>query len=63
MYDEFKLHSAACSNACRPVVVHSIPMSIIFQHYKQLSGLRSKKDERYEALWHFGFMDILKWED
>ena len=43
MYDYFKLHSAACSNACRPVVVHSILMSIIFQHYKQLTTLMEQQ--------------------
>jgi hypothetical protein len=39
MYDYFKLHSAACMMACRPVVVQSVLMSIIFQHYKQLTNL------------------------
>jgi len=40
MYDYFKLHNAACSNACRPVVIHSVLMSIIFE----ING--SKKGER-----------------
>ena len=39
MYDYFKSNNAACSNACRPVVVHAVPMSIIFEHYKQLRKL------------------------
>jgi hypothetical protein len=29
MYDYFKLHSAACMMACRPVVIHSVLMSNI----------------------------------
>jgi hypothetical protein len=43
MYDYFKLHSAACSNACRPVIIHPILMSIIFQHYKQLTTLMEQQ--------------------
>ena len=39
MYDYVKLNNAACSNACRPVVIHAVLMSIIFEHYKQLTGL------------------------
>ena len=39
MYDYFKLNNAACSNACRSLVVHAVLMSIIFEHYKQLSTL------------------------
>jgi hypothetical protein len=39
MYDCVKLHNAACSNACRPVVIHAVLMSIIFEHYKQVTKL------------------------
>jgi hypothetical protein len=39
MYDYYKLHRTACMMACRPVVVQSVLMSIIFQHYKQLTKL------------------------
>jgi hypothetical protein len=39
MYDYVKLNNAACSNACRPVVTHTVLMSIIFEHYKQLTAL------------------------
>ncbi|MGC2431993.1 MAG: hypothetical protein WA393_13225 [Nitrososphaeraceae archaeon] len=39
MYDYVKLNNAACSNACRPVVIHPVLMSIIFEHYKQLTKL------------------------
>ena len=49
MYDYFKLHSAACSSACKPVVIHPILMSIVFQHYKQLTSLmeqRKLKDKK-----------------
>ena len=44
MYDYFKSHSAACSNACRPVVIHAVVMSIIFEHYKQLTKLMEQKN-------------------
>ena len=40
MYDCVKLHNAACSNACRHVVIHAVLMSIIFEHYKQRSSRR-----------------------
>ena len=51
MYDCVKLHNAACSNACRPVVIHAVLMSIIFEHYKQLTKINgSEKGERLEHL-------------
>jgi hypothetical protein len=43
MYDCVKLHNAACSNACRPVVIHAVLMSIIFEHYKQLTRLMDQQ--------------------
>ena len=43
MYDYVKLNNAACSNACRPVVVHAVLMSIIFEHYKQLTKIIEQK--------------------
>jgi hypothetical protein len=49
MYDYVKLNNAACSNACRPVVIHSVLMSIIFEHYKQLTKLLDQKKAKDEA--------------
>ncbi len=43
MYDYFKSHSAAWSSACRPVVIHAVLMSIIFEHYKQLTKLMEEQ--------------------
>ena len=43
MYDYVKLNNAACSNACGPVVVHAVLMSIIIEHYKQLTKLMENK--------------------
>src|SRR6476620_6634808 len=43
MYDLYKSNSAACSNACRPVVIHAVSRSIIFEHYKQLTKLMEQK--------------------
>jgi hypothetical protein len=40
MYDCVKLHNTACLMACRPVVIHAVLMSIIFEHYKQLKSLQ-----------------------
>jgi hypothetical protein len=40
MFDEMlsipRLYNAAGTMACRPVLIHVILMSIIFEHYKQL---------------------------
>jgi hypothetical protein len=43
MYDCVKLHNSACMMACRPVVIHAALMSIIFEHYKQLTKLMDQK--------------------
>jgi hypothetical protein len=49
MYDIVKLHNNSCSNACRPVVVHAVLMSIIFEHYKQLTKLMDQKKANNKA--------------
>jgi len=46
MYDCVKLHNTACMMACRPVVIHSVLMSIIFEHYKQLTKLMNQQRAR-----------------
>lgn len=40
MFSYSRLFNSAGSNACRPVLIHSILMSIILEHYKQLEILR-----------------------
>ena len=49
MYDCVKLNNAACSNACRPVVIHAVLMSIIFEHYKQLTRLMDERKVKNKA--------------
>jgi hypothetical protein len=49
MYEYFNSHSAACGNACKPVVIHPILMSILFQHYKQLTKLMEQKNAKEYA--------------
>jgi hypothetical protein len=68
MYDYVKLHNNSCSNACRPVVVHSVLMSIIFEHYKQLTKLMEQKKAKDKA--KSGTIDVWtqtegkqQWED
>jgi hypothetical protein len=43
MFDEMfsysRLYNAAGVVACKPVLLHPILMSIIFEHYKQLKGI------------------------
>lgn len=41
MLDYSRLYNSAGSNACRPVLIHSIMMSIIFEQYNQLKKLES----------------------
>jgi hypothetical protein len=43
MYDYVKLYNSACMMARRPVVIHSVLMSIIFQHFKQLTSLMDQQ--------------------
>ena len=49
MYDLYKSNNVGCSNACRPVVVHAVLMSIIFEHYKQLTKLMDQKKEKNKS--------------
>lgn len=39
MLDYSRLYNSAGSNACRPILLHPILMSIILEHYKQLTKL------------------------
>ena len=39
MFAYSRLYNSAGSNACRPVLIHPIIKSIIFEHYEQLEKL------------------------
>jgi hypothetical protein len=41
MFSYSRLYNSAGSNACRPILIHPILMSIIFEHYKQLKKLEA----------------------
>ena len=41
MFSYSRLYNSACSNACRPTLIHPILMSIIFEHYKQLDKIQN----------------------
>ena len=41
MLDYSRLYNSAGSNACRPILIHPILMSIVFEHYKQLEKLEA----------------------
>ena len=43
IYECVKLHNTACMMACRLVVIHSVLMSILFEHYKQLTTLMEQR--------------------
>jgi len=39
MFSISRQYNSACSNSTRPIVIHSIIMSILLHHYKQLMEL------------------------
>jgi hypothetical protein len=39
-FDYSRFYNSAGSNACRPILIHPILMSIVFEYYKQLEKLR-----------------------
>ena len=45
MFSYSRLYNSAGSNACRPELIHPILMSIILEHYKQLTKLSTEKIE------------------
>ena len=45
MFSYSRLYNVAGSNACRPVLIHPILISIIFEHYKQLKKLEAVTKE------------------
>jgi len=49
MFSYSRLYNSAGSNACRPVLMHSIIMSIIFQHYKQLTKIVNERTSSISA--------------
>ena len=50
MFDEImsypRLYNSAGSNACKPVLLHPILMSIIFEHYKQLDAIQRSVEKQ-----------------
>ena len=42
MFSYSRLYNSAASNACKPILIHPILMSIIFEHYKQLDKLEKQ---------------------
>jgi len=43
-----RFYNSAGTMACRPVLIHTIIMSIIFEHYKQLRKIRTaQQDHKY----------------
>ena len=49
IYDCVTLHNTACMMACRPVVIHAVLISIIFEHYKQLTRLMDQQKVKNTA--------------
>jgi hypothetical protein len=42
-----RLYNAAGTMTCRPVLIHVILMSIIFEHYKKLTKIRTETEIQY----------------
>ena len=40
MCSYLRLYNSAGSNACRPILIHPMLMSILLEHYKQLHELK-----------------------
>ena len=40
MFSYSRLYNSAGSNACRPILIYPILMSILLEHYKQLQELK-----------------------
>jgi len=50
MFSYSKLYNSAGSNACRPELIHPILMSIIFEHYKQLTKIGNEQSRSMEQI-------------
>ena len=46
MFSISRQYNNACSNSARAIVIHSIIMSIILHHYKQLMTLMEKNSNK-----------------
>ena len=44
MFSYSRMYNSAGSNACQPQLIHQILMSIIFEHYKQLTKLVDERN-------------------
>lgn len=45
MFSYVRLYNSGCMMQANPDVFHSVAISILFQHYKQLMKLRDKKNK------------------
>jgi hypothetical protein len=46
MFSYSRLYNSAGSNACRPILIHPILMSIVFEHYKQLDTIQRSVEKQ-----------------
>ena len=46
MFSYSRLYNSAGSNACRPILIHPILMSMIFEHYKQQDVLKKSVSDK-----------------
>lgn len=45
MFSYVRFYNSACTMQASPIVFHSVIMSILFRHYKQLMELTDKKNK------------------
>ena len=51
MFSYVRYYNSACMMQASPVVFHSVMMSILFHHYKQLMELAGKKEKANPVEW------------
>jgi hypothetical protein len=49
MFSYVRFYNSACMMAARPFIFHSVMISILFQHYKQLRELGEVKKKDFQA--------------
>jgi hypothetical protein len=47
MFSYSRLFNSAGSNACQPILIHPILMSIILEHYKQLEAIKKSIESKF----------------
>lgn len=63
MFSYSRLYNITGSNACRPILIHPVLMSIVFEHYKQLENCEQEINSNIEHLEELEHMYMRKYPD